>query len=403
LESIEMAQQAEKSHYDVVIVGGAVVGSATAYFLANNPDFKGSVLVVERDWTYAKSATALSSASIRHQFSNPLNIRISQFGTEFIRHFHELVSVDGDAPELGFKENGYLYLGDEKGAPMFERNYETQRLNGADVVLLDPDRLASRFPWLNTKDLVNGVYGQSGEGWFDSYGLLQGMRKKARSMGVEYIANEVVDIRREGSKITGVVLKSGEEIGCGTLVNAAGTRGPAMARKAGLEIPVEPRKRCLFVFDCRTPLEGVVPLTIDTTGIFFRPEGKYYLTGCYPEPDTIADVDDFDVIHSEFDDIIWPALAERIPAFEAIKVVNAWAGHYDFCMLDHNAIVGPHPDVENFLFANGFSGHGLQQSPAIGRGLSEIITYGQFRALDLSPLGFQRVVENRPFLEEGVI
>ncbi|RZF24117.1 FAD-binding oxidoreductase [Paraburkholderia sp. UYCP14C] len=398
-----MAQQASKPHYDAVIVGGAVVGSATAYFLAQNPDFKGSVLVVERDWTYAQSATALSSASIRHQFSNPLNIKISQFGTEFIRNFHELVAVDGEAPELGFKENGYLYLGDEKGAPMFERNYATQRENGADVVLLDPDQLKTRFPWLNTDGLVNGVYGQSGEGWFDSYGLLQGMRKKARSLGIEYIENEVVGVVREGARITGVTLKSGETIGCGVMVNAAGTRGPAMARLAGLDIPVEPRKRCLFVFNCRTPLQGVVPLTIDTTGIFFRPEGQYYLTGCYPEPDPLADVNDFDVIHSEFEEVIWPALAERVPAFEAIKVVNSWAGHYDFCMLDHNAVVGPHPEVSNFLFANGFSGHGLQQSPAVGRGLSELITYGSYRSLDLSPLGYERVVRNEPFLEEGVI
>ena len=398
-----MAQHALKPHYDVVIVGGAVVGSATAYFLAENPDFNGSVLVIERDWTYAKSATALSSASIRHQFSNPLNIKISQFGTEFIRDFHARVAVNGDAPELGFKENGYLYLGDANGAPMFERNCATQLSCGADVVLLDPDKLKSRFPWLNTEGLVNGVYGQSGEGWFDSYGLLQGMRRKARSLGIEYIENEVVDVLREGSTITGVVLKSGETIGCGLMVNAAGTRGPAMARLAGLDIPVEPRKRCLFVFDCRTPLEGVVPLTIDTTGIFFRPEGKYYLTGCYPDPDPLADVNDFDVIHSEFEEVIWPALAERIPAFEAIKVVNSWAGHYDFCMLDHNAIVGAHPEVSNFLFANGFSGHGLQQSPAVGRGLSELIVYGGYRSLDLAPLGYARVVENRPFLEEGVI
>ena len=398
-----MAQHALKPHYDVVIVGGAVVGSATAYFLAENPDFNGSVLVIERDWTYAKSATALSSASIRHQFSNPLNIQISQFGTEFIRDFHARVAVNGDAPELGFKENGYLYLGDANGAPMFERNCATQQSCGADVVLLDPDQLKTRFPWLNTEGLVNGVYGQSGEGWFDSYGLLQGMRRKARSLGIEYIENEVVDVLREGSTITGVVLKSGETIGCGLMVNAAGTRGPAMARLAGLDIPVEPRKRCLFVFDCRTPLEGVVPLTIDTTGIFFRPEGKYYLTGCYPDPDPLADVDDFDVIHSEFEEGIWPALAERIPAFEAIKVVNSWAGHYDFCMLDHNAIVGPHPEVSNFLFANGFSGHGLQQSPAVGRGLSELIVYGGYRSLDLAPLGYARVVENKPFLEEGVI
>lgn len=398
-----MAQQATKTHYDVVIVGGAVVGSATAYFLATNPDFKGSVLVVERDWSYAQSATALSSASIRHQFSNPLNIKISQFGTEFIRSFHERVAVDGDAPELGFKENGYLYLGNAAGAAKLERNFITQQENNADVALFDVEQLQAKFPWLNPDQLVNGVYGQSGEGWFDSYGLLQGMRRKARSLGIEYIENEVVAINRENATITSVVLKSGETIGCGHLVNAAGTRGPAVARLAGLDIPVEPRKRCLFVFDCRTPLHGKVPLTIDTTGIFFRPEGKYYLTGCYPDPDPLADVTDFDVLHGEFDELIWPALAERVPAFEAIKVVNSWAGHYDFCMLDHNAIVGPHSEVCNFLFANGFSGHGLQQSPAIGRGLSELITYGNYRALDLSPLGYERVVENRPFLEEGVI
>ena len=398
-----MAQQATKTHYDVVIVGGAVVGSATAYFLATNPDFKGSVLVVERDWSYAQSATALSSASIRHQFSNPLNIKISQFGTEFIRSFHERVAVDGDSPELGFKENGYLYLGNAAGAAALERNFITQRENNADVALFDVEQLQAKFPWLNPDQLVNGVYGQSGEGWFDSYGLLQGMRRKARSLGIEYIENEVVAINRENTTVTSVVLKSGETIGCGHLINAAGTRGPAVARLAGLDIPVEPRKRCLFVFDCRTPLPGKVPLTIDTTGIFFRPEGQYYLTGCYPDPDPLADVTDFDVLHDEFDELIWPALAERVPAFEAIKVVNAWAGHYDFCMLDHNAIVGPHSEVSNFLFANGFSGHGLQQSPAIGRGLSELITYGSYRALDLSPLGYERVVENRPFLEEGVI
>jgi glycine/D-amino acid oxidase-like deaminating enzyme len=399
-----MAQQeASKTHYDVVIVGGAVIGSATAYFLATNPDFNGSVLVIERDWSYAQSATALSSASIRHQFSNPLNIRISQFGTEFIRGFHDRVAVEGDAPELGFKENGYLYLGDATGAPMFERNFKTQRENGADVALLNAAQLKEKFSWLNTEGLVNGVYGQSGEGWFDSYGLLQGMRRKARALGVEYIENEVVDILREGSRIVGVTLKTGEKIQCGQLVNAAGTRGPAMARLAGLAIPVEPRKRCLFVFDCKTPLSGKVPLTIDTTGIFFRPEGQYYLTGCYPDPDPLADVDDFDVIHSEFEEVIWPALAERVPAFEAIKVVSSWAGHYDFCTLDHNAIVGPHPEVTNFHFANGFSGHGLQQSPAIGRGLSELIVYGGYRSLDLAALGYERVVENRPFLEEGVI
>lgn len=398
-----MPSTAAKKHYDVVIVGGAVIGSATAYFLATNPDFKGSVLVIERDWSYAQSATALSSSSIRHQFSNPINIRISQFGTEFIRNFAETMEVAGDRPDLHFKENGYLFLADQRGFDILRRLYDTQIGCGADVALLDTEELLKRFPWVNPDSLAGASFGQTGEGWFDSYGMLNGFRKKARSLGVEYIENEVVAVRRSGDRITGVQLKSGEEIGCGTLINSAGTRGPKIARLAGLDIPVEPRRRSLFVFDCHTPLPGDLPLTIDVTGVFFRPEGQYYLGGTYPKHDPEVDVEDFNVLHEEFEEEVWPVLAERVPAFEAIKVVSSWAGHYDFCVLDHNAIVGPHSEVSNFMFANGFSGHGLQQAPAIGRGLSELVTYGGYRSLDLSPLSFQRVVENRPFLEESVI
>lgn len=395
---------ASKTSYDVVIVGGAVVGSATAYFLAANADFNGSILVIERDWTYARSATALSSSSIRHQFSNAINVQVSQFGTEFVREFERHVSVDGDAPELGFKENGYLFLaGDAKGRAVLERNHATQIANGAEITLLEQDALAERFPWLKVEDLTLGSYGERGEGWFDSTGLMQGFRKKARSLGVEYVEDEVIGINREGDRIVSVTTKSGQTIGCGTLVNSSGTRGKRTARMAGLDIPIEPRRRSLFVVSCPTPLPGVVGLTIDPTGVFFRPEGQYYLAGTYPKNDPEVDPEDFDIMHDEFEEEIWPILAERIPAFEALKVVNAWAGHYDFCTLDHNVVLGPHTDVRNFLFANGFSGHGLQQSPAMGRGLSELITYGRFTSLDLSPFGYERVVANRPFLEDAVI
>lgn len=396
--------QASKTSYDVVIVGGAVVGSATAYFLATNPDFKGSILVIEKDWSYARSATALSSSSIRHQFSNPINVQISQFGTDFIRDFKTHVIVDGDAPELGFHENGYLFLaGDDKGRAVLERNHATQVSCGAQVRLLEPDALGARFPWLNLEGLTLGSYGERGEGWFDSSGLMQGFRKKARSLGAEYIEDEVIAIHRQDDRIVSVTTKSGQTIACGTLVNASGTRGKKMARMAGLDIPVEPRRRSLFVVDCKTPLPGVVGLTIDPTGVFFRPEGQFYLMGTYPKHDPEVDPDDFDVMHDEFEEEIWPILAERVPAFEAIKVVNAWAGHYDYCTLDHNVVLGPHSEVRNFHFANGFSGHGLQQSPAMGRGLSELITYGSFTTLDLSPFGYERVPANRPFLEDAVI
>lgn len=396
--------QAAKTSYDVVIVGGAVVGSATAFFLATNPDFRGSILVIERDWSYARSATALSSSSIRHQFSNAINVKVSQFGTEFIREFNRHVAVDDDTPEIGFHENGYLFLaGDDRGQEVLERNHATQKSCGAEVTLLDTDALGRRFSWLNLEGLTLGSYGERGEGWFDSSALMQGFRKKARSLGVEYIEEEVVSVGRDGDRVVSVTTRSGQTIGCGQLVNTAGTRGTLVARMAGLDIPVEPRRRCLFVVDCRTPLEGKVGLTIDPTGVFFRPEGKFYLMGTYPKHDPEVDPDDFDVMHDEFEAEIWPILAQRVPAFEAIKVVNSWAGHYDYCTLDHNVILGPHTDVKNFLFANGFSGHGLQQSPAMGRGLSELITYGAFRTLDLSPFGYERVVANRPFLEDAII
>ncbi|MFB2551304.1 NAD(P)/FAD-dependent oxidoreductase [Ensifer soli] len=396
--------QAPRTSYDVVIVGGAVIGSATAYFLALDPDFTGSVLVIEKDWSYARSATALSSSSIRHQFSNPINVKISQFGTDFIRRFRENVAVDGDVPEIGFHENGYLFLaGDERGAGVLRANHETQVACGAEVSLLAPEALARRFPWLNTDGLTLGSTGERGEGWFDSSALLQGFRRKARALGVDYIEDEVVAVGRAGDRIVSVTTKGGQTIACDVLVNASGTNGRHVARMAGLDIPVEPRRRSLFVVDCRTPLEGPVGLTIDPSGVFFRPEGRFYLMGTAPRHDPAVDPDDFAVMHDEFEEEIWPALAHRVPAFEAIKVVNAWAGHYDYCTLDHNVILGPHGVVKNFLFANGFSGHGLQQSPAMGRGLAELIVHGGFRTLDLSSFGHERVVAGRPFLEQAVI
>jgi glycine/D-amino acid oxidase-like deaminating enzyme len=391
-----------RTAYDVVIVGGAAVGSATAYFLAADPDFRGSVLVVERDRTYAKAAMALSSSSIRHQFSNPINVLMSQFGTAFIRDFKS--RMGGEAHDLAFRENGYLFLaGDAASAGILHRNHDVQASCGADIALLSPEQLQKRFPWLNLDGITLGSLGVSGEGWFDNMGLLQGFRRKARALGVDYADAEVVDLRRQGDRITGVSLKSGQEIACGTLVNAAGTRGPLIARMAHLALPVEPRRRSLFVFSCQTPLTGKVPLTIDPSGVFFRPEGQLYLAGTTPRQDVAVEVEDFGVMHAEFEEQIWPSLANLVPAFEAIRVVNSWAGHYDYCTLDQNVIVGRHPDVGNFLFANGFSGHGLQQSPAVGRALSELIIDGAYRTLDLSPLGYQRVVENRPFVETSII
>lgn len=401
-----------KDSYDVVIVGGAVIGSAVAYFLTANPDFKGSVLVVERDPTYLKAATSLSSSSIRVQFSNPVNVKISQFGSAFIREFAETMQVaDEPKPDLNFHPGGYLFLANtEDQARTLRENHEVQRACGADVVLWGQEELARAFPHLNVDDILLASYGQSGEGWFNNTGLMYGFKAKAREQGAEYVTGEVVAIGREGNRVSTVTLKSGAVVNAGTIVNASGPRAALTARMAGLDVPVEPRKRTLFVFDCaKTPEgtaqvnEGRLPLMIDPSGVFCRPEGRFFLTGCPPVDDPAVDWDDFEPRYEEFEEIIWPALAERSRAFEAIKVANQWAGHYDFNTLDHNLIVGPHPEVTNFIYANGYSGHGLQQGPAAGRGVSELIVYGGFRTLDLSEVGYDRIVENRPFLEKAVI
>ncbi len=396
--------------YDVVIVGGAVIGSAVAYFLTANPDFNGSVLMIERDPTFAQASTSLSSSSIRNQFSNPINVQIGQFGTKFIREFADTMEVDGEKPDLGFREGGYLFLAStDEQVQILRENHEVQKSLGADVVLWNPDQIKAAFPHIRVDDLQLASYGQSGEGWFSNTGLMNGFRKKARQQGAEYLIDEVVDINREGDRITGVVLKSGRTISCGIFVNASGPRAAQTAAMADLTIPVEPRKRSTFVFDCATSPEGTanvnqgrLPLMIDPSGSFCRPEGKFFLAGTVPSDDPAVDWDDFEPRHDEFERL-WIDLAERSESFEAIKLVNFWAGHYAFNTLDHNVIAGPHNEVKNFIFVNGFSGHGLQQSPAIGRGVSEWIIYGDYRTLDLSEIGYDRVVRNEPFLEKAVI
>jgi glycine/D-amino acid oxidase-like deaminating enzyme len=400
-----------RDSYDVVIIGGAVIGSAVAYYLTANPDFKGSVLVIEKDPTYLKASTSLSSSSIRTQFSNPINVKISQYGSDVIRNFGEMMQVGDDKPDLTFHSGGYLFLANTaEQAQILKENHEVQKTCGADVVLWNRDELANAFPHIRVDDIELASYGRSGEGWFNNTGLMYGFKAKARDLGADYVTDEAVAIGRVANKVNSVTLKSGGVIRAGTIVNASGPRAALTARMAGLDIPVEPRKRTLFVFDCATTPEGTatvnkgrLPLMIDTTGVFCRPEGRFFLAGCPPVEDPAADWDDFEPRYEEFEDIIWPALAERSPNFEAIKVVNQWAGHYDFNTLDHNLVVGRHPEVRNFVFANGFSGHGLQQGPATGRGVSELIIYNEFRSLDLSMVGYERIVENRPFLEKAVI
>ena len=389
-------------YVDVVIVGGAVVGSAAAYFLSAQTGFKGSVLVVEKDFTYEHSATARSAASIRHQFSTPENIRMSQFGSHFIQNIGDYLAGDGEVPDVGFHEGGYLFLATPAGRDVLAANHRVQRSLGVDVALLAPAQLQVRFPWLNTSDLSAGSLGLSGEGWLDAYGLMQAFRRKAVSLGVEYQQAQVTAVQRTGRTITAVTLSDGATVSCGLVINAAGTGAPALAQSAGIFLPVQSRKRCVFFFS--TPAEvSQCPLVIDPSGAYFRPEGSGFICGISPTENQDPECFDFEVDHTLFDNVLWPTLAARVPGFEAARVQNAWAGHYDVNTLDHNVILGAHPEVDNLLFANGFSGHGMQQSAAVGRALSELVTFGSYRTLDLSAMGWTRVIEQRPLLEINVV
>jgi glycine/D-amino acid oxidase-like deaminating enzyme len=391
-----------QNSFDVVVVGGAVVGSAVAYFLAQDPGFRGRVLLLDKDLSFRDCATTRSVASIRHQFSTPENVRLSQFGTQFFRNAGQELAVDGQGPDLAFREAGYLFLASAAGLGVLRANHAVQRAEGADVALLSASAVAGRFPWLRVDDLAAGSLGLSGEGWIDAHALMHGLRHKARALGVQVLQAEAVALDTAQGRVQAVVLQDGRRVPCGLVVNAAGTGASHLARSAGIVLPVQSRKRCVYHFTSPARLPSC-PLVIDPTGLYFRPEGDGFLCGLAPAEAADPECFDFDVPLADFEQELWPLLAHRVPGFEAARLKSAWAGHYDVNLLDHNAILGPHPDLPNLLFANGFSGHGVQQAPGVGRALAEWVVQGGWRSLDLSALSWSRVLENRPLRELNVV
>lgn len=377
---------------DVVIVGGGVMGSSIAYHLRSDPNFTGRVVVVERDPSYARASSALSASSIRQQFSTPLNIHLSRYGIGFLRRAPELLGVD-----LGLKEPGYLFLASPAGEPVLRANHAIQKGEGCAVELLDPAALKARFPWISDEGVVLASHGIANEGWFDGPALMQAFRRKARDLGVAYVADEVFSFDMDG-----VTLKEGGRLEARTVVLAAGPWSGAVAARSGIALPVEPRRRSVFVFDVREA-PGLTPLTIDPSGTWFRPEGRFYIGGTTPADGNDPAAAPLEVQHEEWDEMVWPVLAARVPAFEAAKVVNSWAGHYEYNTFDQNGIVGRHPERENLIFATGFSGHGIQQSPAVGRAVAELIVHGSYRTLDLGPFGYERISAGRPIRELNVV
>jgi glycine/D-amino acid oxidase-like deaminating enzyme len=399
-------QTPKANSYDVVIVGGAMLGASVAWFTATNPDFDGSILVVEKDPTYEFTSTVHTNSCMRQQFSNEVNIRVSQFAADFVKNFREYMGGDERVPHPILQSYGYMYLADNaEFAATLKEGQGIQAKLGAGTKHMTAEEIKADYPFYNLDDILVGNHNLIDEGYFDGNTLFDWWKRSARERGVEYLTNEVVAMTKstDGSKVESVTLASGEVVSCGTVVNCSGPRAALTAAMAGIDIPVEPRKRYTFIFDAETPLDRDLPLTIDPSGVHMRSEGTYYLAGCPPDDDPAVDFDDFVQDHSIWEEKVWPVLATRIPAFERIKLINSWAGHYAFNTFDQNAIVGPHSKVTNFIFVNGFSGHGFQQSPAMGRGVSELLTYGEYRTLDLSAFGYERIEKGEKFPEKAII
>ena len=392
--------------YDVVIVGGAIFGSSVAWWLTQMSGFMGKVLVVERDPSYQFASTSHTNSCIRQQFTAAINIKVSQFGVEFIKNFRRFMGDDPEVPHLALHSFGYLYLADTpEFAQTLKQNQQVQMALGAGTRHLSREEIAAAYPFYQLDDILAANHNTDNEGYFDGGTMFDWFKRMARRNGVEYIHDEVVAMTKsaDGTAITGVRLKSGSTVRCGTIVNASGPRALATAQMAGLSLPVEPRKRYTFIFDAANPLDRDLPLTIDPSGVHFRTDGKYYMAGCPPEEDPAVAYDDFGFDHGLWENKVWPAVATRVPQLDQVKVINEWVGHYAYNVLDQNAILGRHSVVSNFIFLNGFSGHGLQQSPALGRGIAELITYGEYRSLDLSPFEYQRIESNQTMIEKAVI
>ena len=404
MQPIKIAEEPKFNSYDVVIIGGAMIGAAVAWFTISNPDFKGKILVVEKDPTLEFSSTSRTNSSIRQQFSNKINILISQYSAQYISKFKQYMENDDRVPKILFKKIGYLYLANNENATkILKENQKLQLSLNTPTKIIDKKGLLESFPYLNVEDVLTGSFNNHNEGYFDAMTILNFWIRKAKEKGVEFIKGEVKRLKFKSKKIQKINLSNGLSINAGNVVNATGPKASVLARNTGFDLPVEARKRYTFIFKTDTNLNRDLPLVVDPSGVHFRSDGNQFLCGCSPIIDNSVEFNDFSVDYELWENKIWPILAHRVPIFEKIKLLNTWAGHYAFNTFDQNAIIGLHPEITNFYFANGFSGHGLQQSPAVGRGISELLIYNKYINLDLKLLSPTRLIEKKPFVEKAII
>jgi FAD-dependent oxidoreductase domain-containing protein 1 len=389
---------AEKS-YDVIIVGGGIMGSSTAYNLKRLEE-KIKVAVVEMDSTYSRASSTLSLANIRIQFSLKENIQISQYAFEVLERFAEEMAVGDEKPTIAFHREGNLFLVALEGRALAEKALALQKSVGCDVEWWPPEEIRKHYPLYFPSGYEGGTFGPQ-DGHLDAYAMLMGFKAKAKFLGAEYVTDEAIQIVKDRKQVTGVRLASGSNLSSKFVVNCAGAWAARVASMAGVTIPVVPVKRQVFALDTKVKPARPLPLTVLPSGLYFRTEtGNLILLGKSLDEDAVGF--DFTWDEKRFTELLWPELATFVPVFDTLKVVRGWAGLYAVNTLDSNAILGGWPELHGFYLANGFSGHGLQQAPAVGRYIAELIL-GLKPALDLSIFTPLRILENRPLSEGGIV
>jgi FAD-dependent oxidoreductase domain-containing protein 1 len=384
---------------DIAIIGGGATGSAVAYFL-KILDPATEVVVIERDPAYEFASTPRASGGIRRLFSLPENIELSIYSIAFFEAFAQKMAVDGEPADIGLRMNGYLFIVPPAGRAVLRRNLRTQQRLGCDVRWLEPGELKQMFPSMNVADLGAAVHSPA-DGWLDPYRVLTGLKHKARSLGVSYLADEVTSLTRRGSRVTAAGLRSGAQVKADQYVNSAGAWAGELCAMLGLEVPVHPLRRFEHFFECQDLIEPL-PYIKDTERLAFRPEGGGY-SGGVP---TLAEPRgfNFDIDRGYFESAVWPALAHRFGQFDLTRCVRTMPGLYDQNDFDGNVIIGPRPGGPgNFHLLAGFSGHGLMHAPGCGRAMAELLLTGRYQTIDLSRFGWRRVQAGTPVREHGII
>jgi sarcosine oxidase subunit beta len=372
---------------DIVIIGGGIIGVSIAYHLALKR--AGRIVLLEKG-QLGEGSTSRCVGGIRSQFSTEINLR---FSLESMKTFEGFEEEFGVAPE--FKRIGYLFLATTRSEmEIFEKNVELQKKFAIPVELLTPDGIKRLWPYLKTEDIVGGTF-CSKDGYAGPSEVLTGFANGARRAGVRvYEGEEVIGIRLEKGRVNGVRTKK-EEVSAPIVINAGGPYASLVGEMAGIEIPVKPLRRQVFVTAPFHLTDQTIPLTIDFhRGWYFRQEvDGLLLSGPLDQKSSFNLNTDYEAMVEASENAM-----DRVPALEKAKIARGWAGLYEISP-DHHAILGKVPEVEGFILANGFSGHGFQHSPAVGKVISELIVDGKATTIEISSLSIERFQKGELILE----